>query len=393
MRTIDDVNTTGSAYYGPRFDYDASGPTAIGLLLEAEARTNLFTYSEQLNLWSTSGISVTSDSTTAPSGVAVADTLDEGTGSGRHILYQSANVDRTLVRSVSAFYKAGTAQYAYLWSVNGGDDGFFAMFDMTGGTVSATTTNGTGGLSGSGIEDVGNGWYRCWVSGYINASAGTDTIYTGIGASDRSDFTGTLTSGKFPSYTGTSKTFYAFGGVWEIGVSPSAYIPAVASSVTRAAETLSIDTSGFGLSSAYTLVAQHDVAYGNNNSGNAPEYLNGVVSGANAFDMYWGDATHIGASVTSTAPTAYTVSASDSTAAGAVTKYAFAVDNTQPKISVGGAASVNIGSWSGTPRIPTSSINVGNYLSAGYENPSAHYAYLAIYNSALYSNLQTLSTP
>ena len=354
LRSGDNVITGASAYYGPRFDYNPNTLAALGLLLEAESRTNLLLESQTISnvYWNNTGDAsiVAVGAATAPDGTLTASEVAMGTSPSTSPAIQSrtyAAGNRTA--SIWAKAKSGTTTVRI-----GVDDGSTLTYSSDLTVVSTT-------------------WTRLTLS-YSNASSGTGNWSVRNNAA------------------GNSTNVYLWGAQDEAGVFASSYIPTTTASVTRATETLSIATNGLGLSSAYTIVAKHDVAFGNNNSSNQPEYLNGVVSGADAFDTYWGDATHLGASVNNTVPTAFTVSASDSTAAGATTKYAFAVDSTQPKISMNGAAAVNIGSWSGTALIPTSSINVGNYLTAGYENPSAHYAYIAIYNSALYASLQTLST-
>jgi hypothetical protein len=74
MRTMDDVNTTGSIYYGPRFDYNPSTLAARGLLYEPTSRTNLITYSANLSssYWTTYGAPTESTTELAPDGTNTA---------------------------------------------------------------------------------------------------------------------------------------------------------------------------------------------------------------------------------------------------------------------------------------------------------------------------------
>jgi hypothetical protein len=369
-RSGDDVITTAAAYYGPRFDYNPSTLAARGLLLEAEAASNTVQYATTFTNFTIQNISFTDNSGTSPDGTNNAELFKTTATTGVHSAYRIVSPAQ---KTFSIYAKKGTANYLGIMPYEPSTAG--AVFDLDAGTVSTT-------YGGSGyIESVGNGWYRC-----IYVATSTQGYYQ-IMVAD----TAARAAGISWTAAGT-EDILIYGPQAEAGKYASSYIPNPANStVTRAAETLSITTSGLGLTSAYTLVAEHDVAYGLNTSGNKPEYLNGVVGGANAFDIYWDTASTLGASVLSTVPTTYTSTPTDSTAAGSLTRYAFSVDSTQPKISINGAAATNIGTWSGTPRIPTSSINVGNYLSGNYQNPSCHYIYIAIYDQALTANLATLS--
>ena len=82
----DSTGTLQTAASGvPRFDYDPVTHAAKGILIE-ESRTNLATYSEQMDNWSGPpvGISIAANTHPSPMGVMAVDTLLEDTSNGQH---------------------------------------------------------------------------------------------------------------------------------------------------------------------------------------------------------------------------------------------------------------------------------------------------------------------
>jgi hypothetical protein len=74
----------------------------------------------------------------------------------------------TGVQVLSVYAKAGTANF--LVSEKAGANGFYAWFNLSNGT----TGNSSGDIDTT-IESVGNGWYRCSISG--NPSVGTKSQF------------------------------------------------------------------------------------------------------------------------------------------------------------------------------------------------------------------------
>ena len=74
----------------------------------------------------------------------------------------------TGVQVLSVYAKAGTANF--IVSEKAGTNGFYAWFDLSNGTIGNTS-----GDIDTTIEDVGNGWYRCSISG--NPSSGTKSQF------------------------------------------------------------------------------------------------------------------------------------------------------------------------------------------------------------------------
>ena len=237
------VATTGSAYYGPRFDHNPATLAARGLLIE-ESRANLLTYSEQFNnaAWISFSALASADVTAAPSGGTVADKITEVAGSASQSKYNSATASFSTV-TASAYFKSSERDFAQL-SVSGGGGAqwFAATFDLTTGVVTQQLAGASGTISGATITNAGNGWYRCTVTGITGASSGATFVYVGPST------TGTLTPGAFGvlTYTGTAGSgVFAWGAQLEEGSFATSYIPTVAASVTRAADSVTMTGTNF----------------------------------------------------------------------------------------------------------------------------------------------------
>jgi hypothetical protein len=97
------------------------------------------------------------------------------------------------------------------------------MYNLTNGTMLSSKKTGTGVLSMSSMEDVGNGWYRCALGGYLTAGSGT--MYSIVAISNRADYSGTILLNHYASYTGNALSgIYAYGAQFEYGTTPTAYL-------------------------------------------------------------------------------------------------------------------------------------------------------------------------
>jgi hypothetical protein len=134
------TRTTTAAYY--------DGKTV------AKAEENLLLRSQEFDnaAWDVStSITRTSNTTTAPNGTTTADTITADAGTTL-IPRAIQNVSNTLQVTLSVFAKAGT--YNYLQLLTNSVSSGFVNFDLSAGTLSATTATGT-------ITALSDGWYRC----------------------------------------------------------------------------------------------------------------------------------------------------------------------------------------------------------------------------------------
>jgi hypothetical protein len=196
-----------------------------GLLVESEARTNLLPNSnfDEDTSWTGVGIvGAAASGVTSPDGATSNIELltSNGTGNARYFdLLTLTAVNYTF----SGFFKAATHDIiALTLSVVADFTDRYVWFDLTAGTKGTVGAD----ILGSGIEDYGNGWYRCWI---MNAAT-AEPYYARVHILD-SDGVTTSTDGD---------SVYAYGAQLEAGSTPSSYIPTSGATVTRPADTLTV---------------------------------------------------------------------------------------------------------------------------------------------------------
>ena len=224
-----DVNPAQARYLPRRGHHAYNGSQWVnkGLLHESEARTNFIDESEA------SGLGVVRATTTAGSSVWIDGSstmvkVVENTDTNSHAAYENpvgTFADNT-VYTFSTYLKAGERSWAKLGIKKKTSAIAGAWFDLSGGVVGTIEA----GASSATIEDCGNGIYRCSVSVDLETGANAQQtfIYTAI-ADNSLSYTGDGSSG-----------LECYGLQFELGSTPSSYIPTSGSTVTRAAETLTI---------------------------------------------------------------------------------------------------------------------------------------------------------
>ena len=209
----------------PRIDYS----TGTAALLMEPQRTNLALQSSSFSdaYYSKSNLSVNANTSTSPSGVIDADTLVENTLSGGHFIFRPGFPLGTNTASVYA--KANTRNFIYVALFDGTSD-FGAYFNLSNGTIG----NIDSGVTAT-ITNAGDGWYRCAIT--FTSAVGV-TFSMGIAQSNG-----------VRSYTGNGTgSIDLWGAQLEVGAYATSYIPTTSASVTRNADTLSLNnifTNGF----------------------------------------------------------------------------------------------------------------------------------------------------
>jgi len=207
----------------PRINYDANGEN--GALLLEPSRQQLITQSEYFGSYTPLSATITDNAATSPEGLVNAASFIETTASGRHRTQtNSFSVTSGSTYTLSIFAKIASG--SRLLCLNA--DYIFnarAYFDLVNGDVEGTDSGSAS------IEDYGNGWYRCSITG-TSSITGSSLAYFGLedGASDNG-YTGDGTSGH-----------YWYGLQAEAGSYPTSYIPnhGTSGGVTRAAEKLEV---------------------------------------------------------------------------------------------------------------------------------------------------------
>jgi len=204
----------------PRLDYPILNgvvQSCPALLLEP-ARTNELLYSQELDnaWWAKTDVSISANSIASPDGSLTADLITESATTGLHRVYRTLTPNGN--NSFSFFVKSNGVRWIVLAAGNTTNFGVHTSFDIQNGVV------GTSLIGTSKIENYGNGWYRCIVSGLANGGATSLNLYLCDGDNVIS-YTGDGTSG-----------VYAWGGQLELGSYATSYIPTSGTTITRAAE-------------------------------------------------------------------------------------------------------------------------------------------------------------
>jgi len=244
-----------------RFDHNPTTFESLGLEIE-ESRTNLFTYSEQFDNagWTKGLLSVIANTVVAPDGTLNGDKLVEDTSNGQHHVRQSVTgLSSGSTLTLSVYFKAAERTTAQLYINDNTTTGnrVQADFNLSAGTTSSATNVGTFTGATSSITPVGNGWYRCVLTG----------VATGVTAVQGRAIIGTT------SYTGDGYSgIYIWGAQLEAGAFATSYIPTVASQVTRAADAASMTGTNFsswynaGQGTLYAEANTYSVSTGNRTS-------------------------------------------------------------------------------------------------------------------------------
>lgn len=235
------VPTTSSAIYLPRIGhhkYNGSEWVNKGSLFESEARTNLVAYSDFSSGWSTVNASVILNDETSPEGTQTASKLQEDSNTGGHATFITQTLSTGVVYTHSFYAKAAEySSFGTRSSFSGTDNWIGLDVDLSAKTVSLATgsLNDSTSISEK-IEEVGNGWFRIshtW--SMATSEIGGDCVIF------LTDGTARASTSGIAGYTGDNASgIYIYGAQLEAASTPSSYIPTNGSTVTRAAETVTV---------------------------------------------------------------------------------------------------------------------------------------------------------
>ena len=151
--------------------------------------------------WSALNVTLTANNTTAPNGATTAARILEDVTNDRHgvelFIVASANTSYTC----SIYAKSITRRYLSVAPTSSGGRGIYGIFDLQTGVVVSTGTtspDGSTAVGSSSCQAGANGFYKCTISGVLDASAGN--FYLKLYLSDISN-PGTP---NYPSYAGNT---------------------------------------------------------------------------------------------------------------------------------------------------------------------------------------------
>ena len=231
------IGTTAKPYFPttdrlnvPRIDYTGGG---CGKLLLEPQRSNLMLQSENLNLsWIPIRAIATSNAATSPDGTASADKIIADTETNTtHLFFQNKTSLAAGTYTYSAFFKKSEYEFGAVRIATDSDTKrFAAVVNLNTGAITATDSFGSPTGTSSNVQDYGNGWYRLIVTC-------THTSGDILGVTTLSPTAVPTFENSLPRFTGDNTSgVFTWGASLEAGSYVSSYIPTLASSVTRLAE-------------------------------------------------------------------------------------------------------------------------------------------------------------
>jgi hypothetical protein len=216
-----------------RLDYNPVTRAPNGLVIE-EQRTNLALYSEQFDnaFWiKTNSATVTPNVLVAPDGTLTADKLVSANNTNTFAVYNfGMAVLNASTYTISCYAKAGEITWLSMLLYNGtGGVHPTAYYDLSNGTLGSFA----GPSANPTITAVGNGWYRCTLSGTVQAVAGGGAIYLSAGNG--------LQTIVGNGYSGA----YIWGAQLEAGAFATSYIPTGSILNTRTADVATMTGANF----------------------------------------------------------------------------------------------------------------------------------------------------
>jgi len=219
----------------PRLDYYTSGGTAgcPALLVEPSAQNSALQSENFTTTWAVGSLNITSGFT-SPTNTNLGALIEASAAGGR--LRQSVTLTSGATLDFSCFAKLGTLSSGVSLVFQDGTatnytSGACQAFRLDTGQLASSGSTGAGfTVVRSGIENYGNGWYRCNLAVTMGYTPAAPNIMIRPTAS--------LTS-SIP-VTASGDTCYIFGAQLETGSVATSYIPTTTASATRNADVINL---------------------------------------------------------------------------------------------------------------------------------------------------------
>jgi hypothetical protein len=207
--------TSGIYIWGAQLNH---GPTAL-TYTKTQAH-NLVLQSQTLDnaSWTATSLTVTANSVAAPDGTTTAETLALVDASAAHNISSTASFTTGLTYTYSCYFKANTHNFVQLGFSSTFNANVYANFNVSAGTVGSAGSQTT-----ATITDVGNGWYRCSVTGPSTTTSST-TVFVYIVSS--------ASASRVEIHDPNStNSLYAWGAQIELASSAGKYVATTAAAV------------------------------------------------------------------------------------------------------------------------------------------------------------------
>lgn len=251
--------TTTTIRTGIAQQYDSSR-SLFGMYNEG-ASTNLALRSQEFDdaTWNKSNATISANATTAPDGTTTADQVTSS--STTDSVAQDVTVVTATIYTWSVFLKASTnTQWVRLVQIdNASTNGVVAWFDILNGVKGTQSLAGSGWTAqGSGIDSIGNGWYRCW-------SAATTS-----GTTHRSQIRTSTADGVSTGVSGA--VYFAWGAQVETVAYPGTHIPTTSATVTRGQDQILFPFATWSSSASFPITFYTDIKRTRDDRGNQRQF-------------------------------------------------------------------------------------------------------------------------
>lgn len=211
------------------------------------ARTNLILHASDASqaAWVKTDTTPSSDGVTAsPDGLLTNVTLLTEGVAGTATLVQTVTATADAVYSVSRRFKRGNHDFVRFVVVNGANQ-FGKYINLATGALGTTIVGGTGALTSSDIEHLGDGWYEVRLVGTVGSAA---TAISVLSASALADNNATRVN---------NGTRHEWGGQFENnGTAVTSFIPTTTGAVARSGDALTYAGAGNVAAASGTLLVE-----------------------------------------------------------------------------------------------------------------------------------------
>ncbi len=230
-----EFNTTGSAVYLPRFEYDHVTGEYRGLLIEPQQTNVIGDSTADATGWTTSGATVTDGTPVWGFDTGL---ITGGAPGSQYAYYGTSSLSATSGSSysVSAFVKRGTSRYVQMTtSVNYNVPSTTAPYINYDFDTNTFATGGTNYIASSGFAQVlADGWVRLGMSFTANTTASGSSCLIAIVDS--------LAATRLLATTSTGLTVLSFGHQTENKGMVTSFIPTYGTAATRDVDNLTISS-------------------------------------------------------------------------------------------------------------------------------------------------------
>ena len=219
--------------------YNGSAWVNEGILHESEARTNAISTSEVAPTAYSNGITKAVDSSVvSPAGGNNVEKFTLSSANEQHYFGNHNAISASSGYSTYSIFAKGSGHNLIRLRMKNTVGLFYCDYNLATGQKQVNSSAHSS-VTGA-IESMGNGWWRCsmtYASEKTNPYA-TVRLINAMDAPLLNSFLGDGTSG-----------VYVWGSQYEVGSTPSSYIPTSGSTVTRAADTLTVPAANLPYSS------------------------------------------------------------------------------------------------------------------------------------------------